>query len=235
MKSALEYKWFILGFLLLPLFTGIYLLTPYVRILGFPGLYYQTKPWGLQVFHDKQTLWSVVGILSAGLGVIIGLTVRQQEIEKEKMGAIYSFYEEILRNINQIFSGELERVYDTDGLQRIKDHFNSAIKDFNKFRKIHELYNELNFYREVQVAVRWGAPALVTERQFSTCNKFLEYFGQHIDPASVINHQPPYQGSEWEQIRDAAISMKDANLNTWKTKLRTDFKKMFALNKFNER
>lgn len=77
-----------------------------------------------------------------------------------------------------------------------------------------------------------GSPALVTERQFSTCNKFLEYFGESVNPVNVINHQPPYQGGEWEQIRDAAIAVKDANLSSWKTKLKTNIKKIFDLKKF---
>lgn len=172
MKFVWEYKWYVLGFLLLPLLTVFCLSMPYLRINGLNSLYYSLKPWGLQIFRDKQTLWSVIGILSAGLGVVIGLTARQQEKEKEKIGAINAFYEEIIGNINQIFTGEMEQVYDTDGLQRIKDHFNSSIKDFDRFRKIHELYNELNFYREVQLAIRWVVPLWLQKDSFQLATSF---------------------------------------------------------------
>ncbi len=213
-----------ISFLLIPLILGVLTLLPFL-LPQYSFIYFYIKPIGQQLFQDKQTLWGYIGILSAGIGIFLGFLYKDFQDKSKFRILINSLYYEILRDIELIFSGEVERPYVFSAFEKIYQEYSDKIESVEKFEPIRIIYDQLYYYREIVKIWRPSNPGdIVTERQFGVCNVILEFFeGVGINPNVNIPH------NKWQTLRSQAIDKKNQELNHWKTKLKRELESIFKV------
>lgn len=226
------YIFALIGVFILPTLLSVLLLLPYISV-GHSYVYYLLKPYGQQIFNEKQTLWAFVGIMSAALGILLGFLYKDVYENNKYRILVKALYEEILRNIDLIFTGEVERLYSFFTFDRINQEFIDKVKNIDRFKFIRLIYDEYSYYREIIKIFRLNDPNIVTEKQFGVCNKILEYFdGKGIDYQKLKGTPKlnKYSGNnDWERLRKMAITEKEKNINIWKNKLAEDFQAIFGV------
>lgn len=239
------YLYAILGFLLIPAVLCALLLSPYFpqQYSFLHSVYVWLKPYGRQVFVDKQSLWGYAGVLSAAVGVLMGLIYKERLEQQKFKKAIYALYYEFLRNVDNLFTGEVERSFSSDAFEKINRDYADKIKGATKFYLQRKIYDELYYYREILrtywIPVRTfrsdlerrGAGILVAQKQFGVCNLVLEYFeGAGIDPSlSQAQLSSVCGNNRWERLRTMAIDRKNQHFDTWKRQLKNDLEQIFKV------
>lgn len=238
------YLFAIIGFLIAPVALCVLLLSPYFppQYSFVHSIYILLRPYGRQVFTDKQSLWGYVGVLSAALGVFIGLIYKERLEQQKFEKAIYSLYYEFLRNTDNLFTGEVERPFSFDAFERVSREYVDKIKDFAKFDSQRKIYDELYYYREI-LRTHWipirtfrdeerqGVGILVAQKQFGVCDLVLKYFeGVGIDPNLSHGQLSNVPGNNrWEQLRTMAIVRKNQHSDKWKRQLKNDLEQVFKV------
>lgn len=211
-------------FLALPLLLSVVLLLPII-LPQYSFIYYSLKPFGQQLFGNKQALWAYLGVISATTAVFIGFLYNEHIKKNQFISTVYAFYEEILRNIDLIFSGEVERSYAFTIFEKINCDYINKLENLDKYRAIRRVYDELYYYREIVKIWRPSNPGdIITEKQFGACNVILEVFeNKGIDPNTNLSQLTNIPGNnKWEKLRTQAITLKEKHLEDWKTKLKKD-------------
>ena len=136
----------------------------------------------------------------------------------------HALYFELITNIKMLFSGEVERRPLFDINQLLRKDFIRYISDQKLFSKFQTLYSELDYYQTFvqNVYLNSNIPnsgSAVTEKQLSTMNKFIEFFG-----IKGIVHA---KNETWDQARDRAITEKNKHFKKWMDKLSQDIERMF--------
>lgn len=238
------YTFAILGFIFIPALLSLVMLLP-ILCPQYSYIYYLLRPYGVQIFADKQSLWGFVGVLSAAVGILIGFIYKECRDTQEFAQAIGALYHELLRNIDLLFTGEVERPSLFEAFERVSREYANKIGDAEKYRMLRQIYDELYYYREILRAhwlsirsfrvdlERMGAGLLVTQKQFGACNLIVEFFdGQKIDPNLNPRQHPlsNYSGNNrWEKLRAMAIETKEENYTVWERKLKQELELIFKV------
>lgn len=229
-KTLLSY---FLGFLILPFLLTCILLFPFIptfKTWGLSNLYYLLKPYGLQIFGSKSAMWGYMGVLSAAIGLFVGFLYEDWQRIMRAKNLVKSLREEILNNIQLLFTGEVERPFYYNIFDTIKNEYSEFIVNINRFRLITALYDELRYYREIVKYWRVNNYGdIVTERQLGVCLKYIEYFegrDQYKKTSKYIKN--PVKDS-YQKKRGRAIKVKNTEFNKWEKKLNSNLKRIFEI------
>lgn len=230
----MKYKFYlvsIIGIGVLPTLLTVALLLPYINNGQFSYVFYSLKPFALQVFKDKQTLWSFAGIITAAFGILLGFLYKDFSDRGKFDSLVKALHAEMLRNFDLLFTGEVERPYSFEVFDTFSKKYIDEIKDINKYSDfVRRVYDELYYYREIVKIWRVNEPLIVTEKQFTACNVIVEHFeGKGIDNSDkrLISSTPG--NNDWEKFRQLAIDKKQQNIGAWREKLKEDFKEIFGV------
>src|SRR6266702_3939019 len=204
---------------LTPVFIGIMSYAILIFIFLYPNLYKIVVPFGKQIFGTKEAVWTAVGILSAIATFFVSMSFNELEKKRNTEVAIEAFRMELVNNIDNIFSKEVERPSYFEAFENLKRNYSDIIKDKNKFEELRILYDELTYYQEI-LKIYWHLEnkngSMVTEKQFWACERFIKYFNGVgcYDPAVIMI--PASNQSSWIPERDLAIYIKDRDILRWK-------------------
>lgn len=228
---------YVIGFITLPILLSLLLLLPYPPFDSLPcaEIYHLLKPYGLQVFGSKSTMWGYMGVLSAAIGVLLGF-VWQEIQRKQRIGSlIKSLKEEVRRNIGQLFTGEVERPFYYEIFEIINKDYSDFIHDHNRMRKLAALYDELRFFQEIVRHWRITNPNdIVTECQLGVCINYIHYFEDEKAHTNYYRFITIPTHDAWMVKRDRAIKVKEDNINKWEKKLNSELKKIFKVDSIDK-
>lgn len=225
------YLLYILGFIAVPFILVVLSLIPYITPFGY--VYYILKPYANQVFGSKEAMWGYVGVLSAAIGILIGIIYNDNQRKIRAKNLIYNLYDEILSNISLLFTGEVERPFYYEAFEIIKKDYSDFIKNREQFREIRALYDELRYYQEIVKYFRLvnaQAGDIVTEKQLDACMKYIAYFESDEELIQKIYPyiHTPIDGS-YQNKRDRAIKKKNQSIDEWGEKLKSKFRIIFSI------
>jgi len=182
----------------------------------------------MQIFGTKEAMWGFIGVLSAAIGILIGFIFQNQQRKERAKNLVNSLYEEILNNIELLFTGEVERPYYYEAFENIKRDYSDIIQNNKAFRDIRILYDELRYYQEIIKFFRYtNYGDIVTERQLGACLKYIKYFETSFSVQNTYIHNPIDDNNQAK--RDRAIKVKNDNLIKWEKTLRKNLEKIFKL------
>lgn len=185
--------------------------------------------YGVQLFGTREALWVFVGIAIALGGVVLNIEYQEKIQLKRVRSIVKSFKEEILSNVERLFTGEVERPLSRIIFELINRDFFEYIKNIKKYRDLVVLYDSLYYYQEV--VTRWypSDQDVVTEKHADTCNTFVKYFeGKGLKVLEGLNPERRNKLMN-ESIRNTAISTKKENIKKWELKLNQDIKDIYKL------
>lgn len=200
-----------------------------ISILLYPFLYELFKPFGKQIFGTKEAMWTALGVFSVIITFFIGIYLNEVEKRNNTIKSIKLLKEEIINNIETLFTGEVERPASFEAFENVKRNLIDSIRDVKKFEDMRRLYDELKYYQEI-LKTYWHSGrqngTLVTEKQFLTCRAFIKYF----DGIDFLGADTNAITRGAEQIsRDLAIRRKEANFEAWKIKLENNVNEIFKI------
>ena len=170
----------------------------------------------------SEIFWVAFGAIVTALALVYTIFLAGWHAKRKALKIIKkALYFELLTNIDSLFTGEVERRPLFDAVNSIRKNFIADVKDQATFAQIQRLYSELDYYKTVVDNVYLNPYVenngnLVTEKQLSTMNKFLEFFGQRS-----------YSGSQPQSLRNDAIKVKEDNIAQWAITLKTKIDKLF--------
>lgn len=172
-----------------------------------------------------EIFWVAVGAIATAAALVYtlffqGWLERRSTIKNLKK----ALYFELLTNIEMLFTGEVERRPLFDVITLIRKDVARYISDQEGFFNIQKLYAELDYYQtfvqKVYLNPAFAASGrYTTEKQISTMNKFLEYFGV---PTLIY-----YEYDNRDQKRDEGIVLMQENIEEWKKILKIRIDRLF--------
>lgn len=186
--------------------------------------YYFIRRGSISDFLSTDTFWVAIGSVATAIALIYAILKNKFDQKQSIKNIKHAMYFELITNIKMLFSGEVERRPLFDINQLLRKDFIRYISDQELFSKFQTLYSELDYYQTFvqNVYLNSNIPnsgTVVTEKQLSTMNKFLDYFG--------IRGIVRSRNETWDQARDRAITEKNKHFKKWMDKLSQDIERMF--------
>lgn len=175
-------------------------------------------------FLSSETFWVASASIVTATALIY--TIRKNRIDKKQsvVNIKHALYFELVTNIEMLFSREVERRPLLDVNLIIRKDFIKNVNNQKLLSKFQKLYSELDYYQTFvkKVYLNQAIPnhgIKTTEKQLSTMNIFLEFFG--------LTRIVPLTKEHIDDARDRAIAEKNNHFKQWKNKLNQLIEQLF--------
>ncbi len=146
-------------------------------------------------YFTSGTFFVALGAIATSCALVYTIFRDIREQAKSLKALKVSLENELLINIQSLFSGEVERPSLFDAIRLLRSKYSDKIVNPTAYFEIQKLYLDLEYYQtfvsKVYLKLTNGGEA-VSQKQLSIINTFLEYFGEStwpLEPNTQISRE----------------------------------------------
>jgi len=165
--------------------------------------------------------------LITAIGIFVGIYKPIFEEQSKFNNSIEMLKFEILNNIENLFTGEIERKIAFEAFNNIKNNYLGKIKNKSQFRDIQYLYDNLFYYDSIRKqffnfdTAKYRDSLLVDEHHLKILNAFLELLDEN-----TFNSSKEYQ--DIINNKKLAFDLKSRRMSKWESKISEKIMSIFS-------
>lgn len=212
-------------FLLLLVLCLTVILSPYLNVWGRGSTYYTLKPFFLQIFGSKESMWVFLAFFIIPIQEIYKSIKENRNNVVSRINARKGLIEEMESNMDSIFSNNVDKPTKNYWFEQIDNDLVtfSFIRNKQEWKDFSQLYKEIIYYQDLVRAYFWGKQLDVAEYQFVLQIKFIKFLGLQSGLEGLVEesdlNSPTHKKIGRDTISEHYPNNKDIYLNNLKSKI----------------
>lgn len=164
-------------FLIILLFSFLVIISPYLKYGDKGYTYFYLKPYFLQLFGSKESMWVFLAFFIIPLQEIYKKISDKDNLHSDMENAKSGLLNEMCCNMDSIFSNNVDKPISFYWYEHIN---NDLVPNFSKrgellWKDFVDLYKEIIYYQNLVRVYFWNKQVDIAEYQFTIQSKFAKF------------------------------------------------------------
>lgn len=205
------------------------ILSPYLNVWGRGSIYYTLKPFFLQIFGSKESMWVFLAFFIIPIQEIYKSIKENKNNVIGRINARKGLIEEMESNMDSIFSNNVDKPTKNYWFEQIDNDLVTfpSTRSKQEWKDFSQLYKEIVYYQDLVRAYFWGKQLDVAEYQFVLQIKFIKFLGLQSGLEDLID-KPDLNNPNHKKIgRDTLSKVYPENKNIYLDNLHSKINQLF--------